>query len=105
MNILEKYIKGELSENEIEKVNKMLVTSQVENSKRKEWEKKLKDEYGVVRDPKSKNLLTKPVIVMLILVIAFIAYFLISLYNSPSLSDQVFVQLVDEEISQLEYHE
>ena len=90
MNNLNKYTKGNYTEAEFEAFSEQLITQKLDRDKRKEWEYKLKERYGVERTSTKENfpffgkkpwIIISSIAASLLLLIAF--FFILPAINTP----------------------
>lgn len=90
-----KYIEGNLSDEDFDAYSKQLIVAKLDRDKRKEWERKLKEEYGVEKT-KSSNKFRFLFLAIAASVLIILSIFAIPYYTAPN-----YLTLVDEEISNL----
>ena len=103
MNNLKKYISGNYTQTEFEAFSEQLIAQKLDRDKRKEWEHKLKERYGVERTGlneekpafgKKQWIITSSIAAALLLLISF--FFILPAINTPA-----YLQAVNQQIDNL----
>ena len=102
MDTITKYVNGDFSEGEFEIISEELIYAKLDRDKKRDWTRKLKEEYGVEKSKNKKKFLKiKGVFFILTLAASFLL--LLSIYFlMPKNPEAIYKQALNESIANLD---